>query len=364
VITEAGHELIAKYLLGQAPSYASYISFGCGADMEAPLSPDDILTKTGLNFELMRVPISSKAYFSDPVVDDISGEMIDERKIISLVGQLPFDSGMSINEVAVWSDSSNALASSDSRMICSFTDQENWMWKNSPTGRDSPEYISNALSGLLLTQEDGNIDSSLPSVFACSNQNPTLIAGNRMDEGQGTRYLNRNIMVGEGTQTIFLEGKSVDLSSNSSKDELRFAFAMYPKQGVYDSNAAGFGNIDLKITFMKEHDNPETTATIDIPPGAFGYYNILRAPLSTITYEEAFTWKQVQMIQIEATTPTGWYFAPDALRFDNISTLNPLYKMTGYTQVLTDDGTEHGAIMEHKSGTNSYAEFRFEIGAN
>ena len=362
MITEAGHELIAKYLLGQAPSYASYISFGCGADMEGPLSPDDILTKTGLNFELMRVPISSKAYFSDPVVDDISGEMIDERKIISLVGQLPFDSGMSINEVAVWSDSSNALASSDSRMICSFTDQENWMWKNSPEGRVSPEYISNALSELPLPQEDGNIDtSSLPSVFACSNQNPTLIVENRMNEGQGTRYLNRNIMVGEGTQTIFLEGKSVDLSSNSSKDELRFAFAMYPERA---SHSGVFDNIDLKITFMKEHDNPETAATIDIPGGAFGYYNILRAPLSTITYAEAFTWKQVQMIQIEATTPTGWYFAPDALRFDNISTLNPLYKMTGYTQVLTDDGTEHGAIMEHKSGTNSYAEFRFEIGAN
>ncbi len=363
MITEAGHELIAKYLLGQAPSYASYISFGCGADMESPLSPDDILEKTGLNFELIRVPISSKAYFSDPVVDDVSGE-VDERKIISLVGQLPFDSGMSVNEVAVWSDSSNALASSDSRMICSFTDQENWMWKESVPGRASPEFISNALSGVPTAQEVGNIGSSLPSVFACSNQNPTLISGNRMDEGQGTRYLNRNIMMGGGTQTIFLEGKSVDLSSNSSKDELRFAFAMYPEQGIYDSNAAGFGNVDLKITFMKEPDNPETTATIDIPGQLFGYYNIVRAPLETINYEQAFTWKQVQMIQIEATTPAGWYFAPDALRFDNISTLNPLYKMTGYTQVLTDDGTDHGAIMEHKSGTNSYAEFRFEIGAN
>lgn len=362
MITKAGHELIAKYLLGQAPSYASYISFGCGADMETPLLPEQILEKTELNFELMRVPISSKAYFADPVMN--GNIAIDERKIISLVGQLPFDSGMSINEVAVWSDSSNVLANSDSRMICSFTDKENWMWKNSATGRDSPEYISNALSGLLVTQENGNIDSSLPSVFACSNQNPTLISGNRMDEGQGTRYLNRNIMMGNGTQTIFIEGKSVDLSSNSSKDELRFAFAMYPNLGIYDSNAAGFGNIDLKITFMKEPDNPETAATIDLSGQYFGYYNIAKAPLNTLNYGAAFTWKQVQMIEIEANTPADWYFAPDALRFDNVSTLNPLYKMTGYTQVLTDDGLSHGAIMEHKSGTNSYAEFRFEIGAD
>ena len=61
MITKAGHELIAKYLLGQAPSYASYISFGCGADMETPLLPEQILEKTELNFELMRVPNSSKA---------------------------------------------------------------------------------------------------------------------------------------------------------------------------------------------------------------------------------------------------------------------------------------------------------------
>ena len=32
MITNKGRELISKFLLGQAPSYASFISFGCGAE--------------------------------------------------------------------------------------------------------------------------------------------------------------------------------------------------------------------------------------------------------------------------------------------------------------------------------------------
>jgi hypothetical protein len=32
MITETGQAILAKYLVGQAPAYASYISIGCGSE--------------------------------------------------------------------------------------------------------------------------------------------------------------------------------------------------------------------------------------------------------------------------------------------------------------------------------------------
>ena len=53
MITNTGKTIIAKYLLGQAPAYASYLAIGCGA---TPLTTGDPLgnysAKTNLDFEM------------------------------------------------------------------------------------------------------------------------------------------------------------------------------------------------------------------------------------------------------------------------------------------------------------------------
>lgn len=40
MITNTGKNILAKYLVGQAPAYASYIAIGCGAK---PLPSDGVL---------------------------------------------------------------------------------------------------------------------------------------------------------------------------------------------------------------------------------------------------------------------------------------------------------------------------------
>jgi hypothetical protein len=66
MITNIGKTIIAKYLLGQAPAYASYIAVGCGA---TPLASGDTIgdysTKTNLDFEMFRVPISSRGFINE-----------------------------------------------------------------------------------------------------------------------------------------------------------------------------------------------------------------------------------------------------------------------------------------------------------
>lgn len=356
MITDAGKQLIAKYLLGQVPSYASFISFGCGATEEVdaggnPLPPDP--EKQVMDFELIRVPITSRSYLVDEFEDDLGNPF--DRNVISLVGQMPFDEGMRVNEVAIWSDSTNALTQSNSRIICAFTEKENWMWLDG-TERKSIDWVNNPLSGANAgdTSDDGIIvPSTNPEVFSCSNLNQSLLVGR---EEQGTRFLNHNIMMSNNTN-IFVDGKGVDLPDYSSYDQLRFAFSFYSHLPVPSS----LPSAEIKIRFMKDPSFAETAAVWNVGNQDWELYNVATVELgdSLIEYGTNFSWKEVKWIQIEITGMSGdFYFAPDALRFDNVATQNPLYKMTGYTRL------ENNTFIEHQSGTNSYAQFRFELGAN
>lgn len=70
MITNTGKNIIAKYLLGQAPGYASHIAIGCG---KKPLATTDSLApfqgefayKENLDFEMFRIPIVSRGYVTE-----------------------------------------------------------------------------------------------------------------------------------------------------------------------------------------------------------------------------------------------------------------------------------------------------------
>jgi hypothetical protein len=53
-----------------------------------------------------------------------------------------------------------------------------------------------------------------------------------------------------------------------------------------------------------------------------------------------------------------YYIALDALRLENVSTVNPIYGMTGYTVVKNSDAT----TITKASNTSNYIEFRFSVG--
>jgi hypothetical protein len=71
MITNKGQALLTKYLIGQAPAYASYIGVGCGP---TPYSQSHSVTsseislqrlKEDLDFEMFRVPITSRGYVTE-----------------------------------------------------------------------------------------------------------------------------------------------------------------------------------------------------------------------------------------------------------------------------------------------------------
>lgn len=88
MITNDGREIISKYLLGQVEEYATHLAIGCGA---APLGvgdqiPNYLYDKKRLDFEMTRVPISSKGF-----VDDSQSYSVTNKEITSGIATLTID---------------------------------------------------------------------------------------------------------------------------------------------------------------------------------------------------------------------------------------------------------------------------------
>jgi hypothetical protein len=186
MITNSGKEVLSKYLLGQAPGYATHIAVGCGA---LPLDPDDefpedIAVKETLDFEMLRVPISSRGFVEEDGVTKIS-----------LTAQLPTENRYEISEIGLWSAANNSLARGfDSRIIFDF--EENWQ-AHDVTVR--PIILKEPLGA------DGIIEDGGDKVFRVSCDNSILAAAERYERKEGPRFLNTS---------IFMRGDSSNITSN------------------------------------------------------------------------------------------------------------------------------------------------------
>ena len=123
MITNTGKNIIGKYLLGQAPAYASYLAIGCGKKplITGSLLPDNS-NKQNLDFEMFRVPISSRGLVNDNGIN----------KIV-LTAELPTEERYELSEIGIYSAGSNSSAASfDSRTVFAFTQGENWQYHSAP----------------------------------------------------------------------------------------------------------------------------------------------------------------------------------------------------------------------------------------
>lgn len=92
MITNDGKELISKFLIGQVPAFATHMSIGCGAtplDANDPI-PNEAVSKTEMDFEIARVPISSKGYVDDSqTIVVISKERTDNVVTLGTLDNVP-----------------------------------------------------------------------------------------------------------------------------------------------------------------------------------------------------------------------------------------------------------------------------------
>ena len=177
MITDSGKEIISKYLLGQVPGYASHISIGCGApplDANDPAPSASVLAaKTKMDFEMIRVPLSSKGF-----VDD------NGTTKVSFTAELPKENRYDITEIGLWSAGSNSLAEGfGSRVVFNFS--EDWQAHSTSISTLTTP------SPLGLT---GDITTTLRQFRALSSD--TVFSGiARKNRREGPRFLDSKILL-------------------------------------------------------------------------------------------------------------------------------------------------------------------------
>ena len=369
MITNKGKEIIAKYLLGTTPAYASYMAFGCG---QKPLANGagavDYSEKEVLNFEMFRVPISSRGYVKEEGVN----------KIV-FTAELPTQERYEITEIGLYSAGGNPSASGfDSRSLLLFTEEEQWQYLDT-TLKTIPS-INSALD-----ENNDNIITTANSVFQAAADNRIFYKEFRNTKNERCRFFNNMLLVKgnysdiksvtnvttglSGQNYIIKNGLNIDLSQNSLSDKIKIAFSLVNK----DAAAAHLKPTSLKIVLEFISNNKYARCLVDLVQGSGGIdfdtnrYFVVEKTLQDFVQEEGFSWESITSVKIYSSVVTitagvaaavaTHYIAFDAIRFDNISTVNPLYGLVGYS-VIKNANAEP---IEKSPNTNNYVEFRMSL---
>jgi hypothetical protein len=414
--------------------------------LNATLSLDIDPSKNALDFEMFRVPISSRGYVND-----------DGTNKIVLTAQLPTEERYEISEVGIYSAGSNAAAGQyDSRTISAFSSEEGWQL-SSGSSLTSPALNSLSFSDQSLTSMINGLNfiANPTPAIKTTTSNGLFSNATRLERYERTRYLNNVFMLRGDTSYIFSNNENnlevygvpaflqitnqfVDLSKNSSSDVIKLAFSIVAVDGnsssvpdtatiiVEFSNSDGSQvarmQIEVKDSVYRFADNryivvSKTLDELSYTTGQFswrnvntvkvyvavtedllvtekeiasnvatittasshgllegnyvkisgvdstfnGVYEVTSTPTSTtFTYEKIAdnVLEQIVVPNGKAEAPTNdFYVALDALRVDNISTVNPLYGLTGYSIV---QNLEEATVVKSPN-TNNYIEYRFVL---
>jgi hypothetical protein len=501
MITNTGKEIIAKYLMGTSPAYASYIALGCGAKPRPNITSVGTASSSGttftvsstngiwvgakitkvsgtgtlstsgdtlvtailtsstftvnyvpsvafsgatigiqtdpatnvLDFEMFRVPISSRGYVKE-----------DGLNKIILTGELPTEERYEISEVGIFSAGSNSNAGAyDSKTISAFADTENWKY-NDGSSLSSPTIIATSLI------DGSNIITSTENAIQTNSNNAAFLNTTRANRYERCRYLNNvlmlrgntshitsngtNFVVASNPKILQLSGQTVDLTRNSTSDLLKIAFSLV----AVDGNAATIADtVRVLVEFVNSDGSQSAKMEAEATNSVYGLsanrYVVIEKRLDQLTYTPTFSWNTVSIIKIYVSTlntlsidnkvlssnfatlrttvahgmaigdrvtvtgvdatfngthtitgvttdtftyaktatnvtsaavspvgtvevsRSGYFVALDAMRIDNVATINPLYGLTGYS-IIQNTGAE--TIIKDPN-TNNYIEFRF-----
>ena len=379
MITKTGKNIIAKYLVGQSPAYASYIAIGCGAQ---PLNPDpqtpfgDYSNKTNLDFEMFRVPITSRGYIKDE--DGIA-------KIV-LTAELPTEERYEISEIGVYSAGANPTAGAyDSKTLFSFSESENWKYNNQAAliQKYQPLDITGTSGEIHIKNNDGQDTMA----FSTNANNRIFTNPERVERYERCRFLNNIVItngsmsnlstevdsdnitrlkVNAGSNYIGIKGTSLNLDKNAPTDEIRLAFS------VVNKNKAEVEPINPdKVYILIEFSNSDVygegqwarfEAIVNSYDFATNRYLVISKELQKLrTSSGGFSWDAVNTVKIYTSViknnqiSDDFYVCFDAIRLENVTSINPLYGLVGYSVIKNTDA----ATIIKESNTTSYIEFRF-----
>lgn len=362
MITNSGKNLIAKYLLNQAPEFASHIAVGIGGNAISPSSSVTFLADDdSLNFEVVRVPILSKGLIKEDGVEKIVFK-----------AQLPTEQRLQITEIGLYPAQSNALAERyDSKIISNFTNSETWTYSRLGSASVVGYY------GEIPMDVDGNIDTDTYGVFPFSFMESDSSAFEfdvRRGRKEQPRYLTKTIFVLPESAGIdenfnitassyYLENSTlnINMGNNLPTDKIKLAFSVL-SQNLNEDNAPQNGARFVIQLLNNVPGTPSASVGMIVTEEQLqeSRYIVSTVSLSDFTATQNFSWSGINTIRIYSYVEDGYYISLDALKLDNISTINPLYGLVAAEYLKTPD--QYPVLKRENS--ISYIEYRFGLGVS
>ena len=374
MITNSGKQIIAKYLLDQAPAFATHIAAGSGPRPLATGASATISSNIdSLDFEVFRVPIIAKGFVKEDGVEKIVFK-----------AEMPTSQRYLISEIGLYPAGSNSVAGKyDSKLLVTFTPTEQW------------SYVQNGAASAILLQPDGALDEGSNQSDITTTTKAQFINSdsevfnntNRKVRQEPPRLLNRSLMISGSSSYInssfaipasasYIENTSLsfDMSRNNPTDKIKIAFSLLSR--TYNTNTNP-DNVRMVIQFINNVSNintesPKATLNIELSSSDFTYdgnanrYVVVTKTLSDLIQDANFSFANINYIKIYTSVivsgaPSDNYLLVlDGIRLENISTLNPLYSLVGYNLISTQDS----APISKLENTNNYIEYRFGIGVD
>ena len=379
MITTDGKNIVAKYLLNQAPEFASHIAVGIGGQAYPTSSSATFsVDAQSLEFEVARVPILSKGLLKE-----------DNQEKIVFKAELPIEQRYQITELGLYPAATNAVAGNfDSRVISTFSNSEPWAYSNNLDNSGTVLYIGPVPIDSVNVGNINIYDANWDDFLFINSNSPIFEYSDRVNRGEPPRYLNRSLSVSGSTSVVnslmpassasidisssdsyYIENNSISLNlgKNLPTDQIKLAFsvASLEREGIAPDN------VKIRLEFLNNIGENTSRAYVNIALQKtdidFMRYQVVTKQLSDFTTTENFSWSLVNGVRIytsihnNSNVRTGQHFVLyDGLRFENISSYNPLYALVAGEYIKTLD---ENPILKRENST-SYVEYRFGVGVS
>ena len=367
MITIDGKNILGKFLVGQAPAYASYIAVGTGHNPSSSSASGDYTAKSKLDFEIFRVPITSRSYF---VENGIS-------KVV-FGAELPTQDRFYFTEAGIYSSGTNPIATnSDSRMLYNFSEYERW--ERHETTNPYTFLIANSA----LTANVAGVISSTDKPVYLNNTDPIFENALRIKHKEQPRFLESSLTVPGGystvnttaarwtyatSQHIHLTNQSLSLDNNSPSDSMTLAFSVLKRVPE-----AANPDIDILVEFSRDETEATTNEyaqfqvklrSADYSGNGTYFYFTKSSTIGEMNKSESFSWSNVKIVKVfvQSSDDDATLVAIDGLRFENTfdNTANPLYGLVAYSPIYSFVTPDYLPVLKEENSKN-LVEMNFDI---
>ena len=388
MITTNGKNIVAKYLLNQAPEFASHIAVGVGGQALPTSSSVTFASNAdSLGFEVARVPVLSKGLLKE-----------DGQEKIVFKAELPIEQRFQITEIGLYPAQNNIVAGNfDSKIVSTFSNSEPWSYSNNLNDSGTVLYIGPVPIDSVNVGDIDVSNSSWEDFIFINSNSPIFEYSDRINRGEPPRYLNRSMAVSGSTSVVsgvsassslidisssasyYIENNSINLNlgKNLPSDQIKLAVSVVSvaRDGV-ESEAPD--NVKIRLEFLNNVGANPPKAYVNMalynidslnPEQSLdnSRYQVITKQIGDFTTDPNFSWSAINSIRIYTCVHDGsnlenpnYIVLYDGIRFENISSYNPLYSLVAAEYIKTLD---ENPILKKENST-SYVEYRFGVGVS